>query len=431
MSLGDDGHFFVEPAESLVFAPPRSFSAGEAHHIRSDFPPTPQTFQGLVRTRLLYGAEPPFDVDGPNARDGIAGLVGAPDALPAGWQLRGPFPARRRTETDADGLATERIEPWLPTPRFLLRNPEDGAEPVPCRPVRSGHPALSDLADSDACFVGRPDLGRPGLLGGWIGPRNLAHVFGGGRERTRRWDWADWHADRPPFVRIERQPGLVIEPGQATARHDMLYFAEALRLEAGGGFLGRLDGFLAAPLRAGALSEGAGQAGRKGRLVRFWPVEDLHPDWESVLRGDHLPKAIAEQDRFWLVAVTPVRLDDAEGNPNSADAVGTPGQPVFRTLRSAGVAVRVEAALVGPPLILGGFDLSRGRPRPNRAYVPAGSAWLIGLTGGRPETRADALRSLHDRHPLGRAAEAAMGFGHTLVALGPRETAQQKTDSQT
>lgn len=82
--------------------------------------------------------------------------------------------------------------------------------------------------------------------------------------------------------------------------------------------------------------------------------------------------------------------------------------------------MRVVTALTGRPVTLGGFDLTTGGPRPNRAYVPGGSAWLVEVTGGSPEERRDRLVALHDRHPLGPAEEARFGFGHTLVGLGPK-----------
>ncbi|MEZ5584375.1 MAG: hypothetical protein R3F37_17915 [Candidatus Competibacteraceae bacterium] len=61
-----------------------------------------------------------------------------------------------------------------------------------------------------------------------------------------------------------------------------------------------------------------------------------------------------------------------------------------------------------------------GHSRPNRAYVPAGSAWWITLEGGDETRRAAALRLLNNAHVLGEPKEAAFGYGHTLVGLGPK-----------
>lgn len=144
----------------------------------------------------------------------------------------------------------------------------------------------------------------------------------------------------------------------------------------------------------------------------FHAVASLHPDWTHVMEGRHLPDTIDQEGEcFWLLALTPAFLTD-------------PGRPLDRFIPVGDVAVTVEAALTGRPVTVGGFEMASGRPRPNRLYVPAGSAWLLRLDGGTPETRAATVRALNNRHPLGDPAEAAMGFGHTLVGRGPLTTEQ-------
>jgi CRISPR/Cas system CMR-associated protein Cmr3 (group 5 of RAMP superfamily) len=414
MSHTVDTHFLVEPCESVTFGPPRSSSAGEAHRICSQFPPSPLTFQGLLRTHLLFGANPPLELSSPASRSTIEQLIGLPSELPRDWQLRGPFPAKLIPSTEKDLDERPTVQPWLPAPRFLLRA---GPAILHAQEVKSTHPGLSDL-DVECPLFGRPDLGDAKPLGGWIGPTNLRYALG--RDGRLTWNKDQWQARHPPFVKTESQPGLAIDPKRATARHGMLYFTQALRFERGSGLLGRLQGPLDDRLSAGSLTQGAAQAGRKGRLVAFRAIDRFDADWEHVVQGKHLPAQVEDGERFWLVAITPVRLDDKASTSSE-----TSKHPVLNANVPGEVRIEFQAALTGRAFPIGGYQIADGKPRPNRLYLPAGSAWLIQIRGGSPAARRAALLTLHDRHPLGPANEAAMGFGHTLVGLGPLTTEEE------
>jgi CRISPR-associated protein Cmr3 len=398
--------FLVEPLESVFFGPPRSFSAGEAHRADSIFPPSPFTFQGLIRSQLLRSVDPPLDLDdwSASAREDRAQLVGGPDSLPAGWQLQGPFPARRVPADDPAG--EEWVEPWVPTPRFVRRHQP---RPVSVRPVVSTHLGFNDLEDDIAgepfLLCGQPDLeSEHELLGGWLGPSNLYAALAG----ADKWNARHYSPSLPPFVWQEQQPGLAIDPDTGTAHAGMLYFLSSLRFRYRTGLLGNLSGSLDDRLLPSALTASVGSAGRKGRLVSFTPAESFHPDWSRVMAGDYLPAEVTEEDTFWLVTLTPVRLP------------GAPVQFELRVTARDNARPRILAALTGRPVTLGGYQMATGQGRPNRLYVPAGSAWLIRIDGGTPESRAEVLRQLHNAHRMGDPNEAGFGCGHTVVGIAPR-----------
>ncbi len=395
--------FLVEPLESVFFGQPRSFNAGEAHRTNSVFPPSPFTFQGLVRSQLLRGASPVLNLDdwSTAARQERERLVGGPDALPAGWQLQGPFPARRVLQEDPDEEPW--IEPWTPTPRFVLgeqRNPQLA------RLVQSPHPGLNDLDGAAQSLLpcGRPDAGtKVKPLEGWISPANLLAALTG----QGAWQPKQHHRQHPPFVNWEYQPGLAIDSGSGSAEHGMLYFLNSLRFDRDSGLLGILQGALDPRLSLSALESATGSAGRKGRVVQFSGVERFHPAWETLMTGAHLPQAAEDNATFWLLALTPARLIEPlrlELNPPS------------------GMRCELLAALTGRPVALGGYQMATGKSRANRLYVPAGSAWLLRFSGGTPADRAGFLQQLNNSHPLGPREEVAFGFGHTLVGLGPEQT---------
>ncbi len=394
--------FLIRPLEAVFFGPPQGFNAGEAHRADSLFPPSPYSFQGMVRSQLLRAATPPLDLDDntPASRALRAELVGEPDRLPVGWQLIGPLPARVRLRTDADSDRPEPvIEPWVPAPRLLL-----GPAPEVRRaaPITSTQPAIDDRG-SAAMLLGRPGLATARTVDGWIGPKNLQFALTG----RGAWHAASHHESLPPFVHRESRPGLALDAG-GTARHGMLYFLETLRFEQRLGEPSGLLGWLVRPADASipvtALTDGLGSAGRKQRPAAFMSAPALDPGFADALAGRHLPDRVAEDRRFWLITLTPVALP-------------RPDQPIDRV--GEGIRFETLAMLTGPTQTLGGYRYADASSRANRAYLPAGTCWLFRLQGGDPESRAEALARLHHAHRLGDPAEAAFGFGHTLAGLGP------------
>ncbi len=393
--------FFIEPSETLMFGQPQSFAAGEAHRSQSLFPPSPFTFQGLIRTHLLHHARPPIDFEARGVQKEIASLVGPPDQLPKDWQLTGPYPARKRKQKEENVW----IEPWVPAPRFLLCN--EVGKIFSAQPMSRAHNSLNDL-ENHQILLGRPETGECKPMTGWVAPGALKQALTlTDHDSPLDWRNKQWTDEPlPPFVRHEFQPGLAIEPGSATASHGLLYFLEAIRFEADSGLLGDFSASLPSRLDDSALEEGAALFGRKGRLVSFHGVDRLDSDWEDVMTGRHLPEEVTEMDCFWLVTLTPVRLENSL-------------QLTPRESFAGGVYMETLAALTGPPLTLGGFSIAEINARPNRLYLPAGSAWAVCIRGGNSETRAGALRVLNNRNPFGPTYEAAMGFGHIVVGRAP------------
>jgi hypothetical protein len=279
----------------------------------------------------------------------------------------------------------------------------DGKAPLFAKPVLSKYPGLNDAGIET--LLGRPEEGLTNPLTGWIGPDNLEFALGGGRGSWREEQYA---APLPPFVCKERQAGVAIDGETGTARQGMLYFLESLRFERGSGLIGSLQGPVHDRLREAALTDSAGTAGRRGRVVLFEEVTRVHAAWERVMRGDHLPAEPVPDATFWLVLLTPVRLDNVR-------------DLVFSVSLPSGIQLTIVGALTGPPIIAGGYRMATGSSRENRPYVPAGSAWLFHLTGGTAESRREYLMRLHDRHTLGPPEEAAFGFGHTVVGCGPEQ----------
>lgn len=398
--------FLLRPLDWVSFGPPRPHAAGEAHHRETDVPPTPTSFQGIVRTALLRAAGLDLIDRSPSAQGARDALVGTPERLPKGWQLRGPF----LTSVE------ERIaRPWVKVPRFLLEAQEEHDPPVRARRLHSprvedGPAALNDLSPKeDPVLLGDPGAKDP--LEGWLSPRGLRWALSGA---TTGWDGGKDHCRRlPPFVKRDLLPGLAIDSTTGTAEDGMLYFGQVLRFQGLSGMAGWLSGSLPSAIPADALTRGGMAAcGWKSRPGVLEDLPALDPDWLHVTEGRHLPKEVAEGDTFFLTALTPIPCSQgATVEAVERDLQEHGGLPI-------GVKIRVLAMLTGKPRVIGGIETASRRTRPNRSYWEAGSAFLFTFSEGSSADRAEALQRLNDAHPLGSRAEASFGYGHTLVAVG-------------
>jgi CRISPR-associated protein Cmr3 len=422
--------FWLRPLDTLYFGPPNAMPAGEVNNGRSLFPPPIMALQGMVRTRLLARAAPALNLSDrtPETRRAIEGLVGPPEQLPAGWQLEGPLPMRLIAE-DGDVCA----QPWVPAPRFLLQPDSErvtgATPPLPAAAFEgpetraTAHPGRNDLttglADGTPLTLGLPRSSRakPRPLSGWLSADNLWRALNGERfwdalNGEGRWDEKGYDAALPPFVRYEHKAGVEIDPKLGAAKDQRLFFLEVLRFAPDAGLAAWLDASLPPRLSAQSLLEGVGRAGRAGRMVAFEPLPPFCSSWQKLWRGDHLTVAALERSSrdkhtfAWLVALTPTRIDD-------------PQRPDLSAIKPPGITLSVRGAILDKPLVIGGYKISEHRSRPNRAYIPGGSAWLLELSGGSLDARLDVLRRLHAVHPLGPREEARFGFGLTVVGLAP------------
>lgn len=386
-----DGHFLVDPLDTVWLRGGKPFLAGEDSADFMQFPPSPWTWQGLVRTRLLRAALS-GDLDAADPRQ-VRLLIGEPDALPSGWQLRGPFPAR----PGAQGL-----EPWVPRPALLVESSEG---PVALGPMPEA--ATVGLLTSDWPGSGRWPRVRNILdkqpKTGWISASNLAWALTG----RGTWDKSGSTSEElPPFVSREPRPGVQIDDNTATASDHMLYVAEHLRFAPGCGLLGGFSGTVDAP--ADALRTGAGFIGRKSRLVSFQDPGSVSPVWEALLRGDHTRPSTPVPDPLgvWVVLLTPAEVGEA---------------PIpFALPTSVNISLELSLARAGQPV--GGFDRVGGGGRPVRGTIAAGSAWLFRVHGGSSEDRLLAARALQGLHPHTPTDLERLGFGQRLAALCDLDT---------
>lgn len=392
MSAPETVSFFAVPDEALFAGPPRSQVKGEAHHAETLFPPPPSTFQGAVRTRILFAAGVPLD-----DRAAIEQRVGTAAAMPAGWHIDGPWVAE---------VSDGEIVPWVATPACIGHS---GPEWCVLGTRARGEAVLDAGAPDELPEAGIVEGLEDRLRPGWVDAPALAALLAGRYTRLPTPD------DRP--FAFESRVGLEIDDTTRTAEQANLYFRKAVRLGRNDGVAG-LYASLGTPagtgLPADALTTGHLRIGRRGRPLALAKPPPLSAAWRDIVAGAHLGAIEpADGDLFWLVLASPVSLPDPP-------TTGTPVRPRLPALR--GCHADVVAAVHLPPVVLGGLDLATRRSKPNRAFLMPGSAWGIRLRGGSPLDRRLAMYALHHQCTLGPVSDRPFGFGRTWIALPKPET---------
>lgn len=399
--------FLAVSDEALFIGPPRAQQRGEAHHARTLFPPPPTTFQGLVRTRLLLAGEIDLTTD-----DTVRKAVGPPETLLDGWRLDGPWVAGVRATA-----AGEETDVWVPLPRCVRvqRSSADARHRMSHLSLTTTTPRGETLLD-DGTPPDLPVLGDEEPNEAWIGAETLLSLLRGGTTDVRL-------LSTPPFAARETRVGLSLDDSTRTAETGMLYFRETMRLAGGAGrrageptwlragFLASLATPGPSGVPAGALSAGQASLGRRSRPLSLEVAPPAVSAWQDIVHAEHLASLPEETFRHemeaWLVLASPASFPDATRD-------GTPTAP---RLSVPHCQVEVRAAVLGRPIVLGGLELRKHTPKPNRAFVPAGSAWRVRLRCADAAGMRTALRFLHHACTVGAPSERPFGCGRTWITV--------------
>ena len=349
---------FLEPLDVWLFRDGRPFTAGQQFRAASRFPPSPLVVQGALRAYhlMVHSRAPAWD------DAAVTEVVGGPDD----WgplRLAGPLVARRAPDgtvdvllpPPADAVARGATLRRLPAPAELpagLRLPAPTPRLFPLwelgaeQSEKASQRLWLRLADFAAYCRGEPVTGVP-------------------QEEL----WTE-------EVRI----GIAQDSARRTTREGLYYEARYVRLHPGVGLLVAFDG-LAWPEHEGVLALGG-----ERRSARFEVLaEPLLPT-----APDPLP------ERFSVFFLTPAVFERG-WLPRDWGAF-------FEG------AVELVAAALDRYETVGGFDLARGRERPARRAVPAGSVYYFVAHG---EARLRRTRDLP--WPTVSDWGAEIGFGTVMI----------------
>lgn len=370
---------FIEPSDVWLFRDGRPFSAGEEHVARSLFPPSPLTVQGALRSVILGHSNVEWsrfrDRDGSQAQ-AVAQKIGYPpnedaEGTLGSFGMAGPFLAAPK-----EGKITR----FTPLPsnirevkdedRFVQLAPTRGINFEANWPVHP--PSWAPLWSPEEANLGKTE-GAP-----WLSEGALQNYLNNDSFEV---------TERDKLFTSEPRFGIGLDYAVGRPEESLLYQAEFIRPDAGVGLLVRLKEDFHLPAKTGML-----QLGGEARAARYREVasSDLNVN----------PGLAEPSQRLKLVFLTPAYFKEG-WLPANGDWSSFFGD----------APVRLVAASIGSPTLVGGWDVARRQPKPMRSYVPAGSVYFFESDSPIPIPSGPITET-----PLGDLDRDLLGFGQ--VAIG-------------
>lgn len=358
---------FIQAQDVWMFRDSKPFTAQQSFVARSQFPPNPQTMQGMIRTHYLESQAVDWrayaagdERDELYAAVGHAGIKGTPPTL-GNLQITGPFVAIENGQ--------DKIQRLLPAPLDLLFNAETGELST-----------LTPLAER-AFFTNlpfdswQPLTQTPGAkpVEGWLDEDqfsdylNKRPVRGGLRKNKEVFEFED---------RI----GLGMDHRRRAAQEGLLYRARFIRPHNDIGLLMHVNQALLS-------DSGFIRVGGESRSARF-----------RILKNYNLPKPPAS-GRIKIVLLTPAYFSDG-WRPEGADSE--------RWTSWVGRG-QLVSSVIGKPITISGWDIANNRSKPLRHFVPAGSVYYF--------DSADYQSQPFTETPPGEPDFGSMGFGSIAVGI--------------
>jgi CRISPR-associated protein Cmr3 len=342
--------FFIESQDVWLFRDGRPFDAGIDHGARSLFPPTPNTVQGIIRSRYLV--EQGVDFDKYANHDGvyndIGDAIGWPDGGYGRMQLQGPFVARWDE-------SNQTLIRYIPLPADVVRVGDDYRilRPLKAPPPRANWPA-DGLRPLWAGVAG-DQVSKEAR--GWLSERALADYLSGTAQIS-----SDVEHDAELFVR-EGRFGVGIAGRRKRPEEGFLYQVEFIRPRVGVGLAVKANGISLAP-------SGLLRMGGESRAGCYWTVTP------PALPGQAIPAPDADGlSRFRLVFLTPAWLSRG-WQPERDNWSNFFDRPV--TLRAAALP---RAASIGGARVDNKSQRGGNFQKAMRRYVPPGSVYFFEAEG--------------------------------------------------
>jgi CRISPR-associated protein Cmr3 len=321
----------IRPMDVWLFRDGKPFRAGEDHAAETLFPPSPFTLQGAIRTKVLADkgvnlAE--FAKNGEQNPDPDVGYGENFEKL----RLRGPLLMRCK-----DGKR-ERLIP-MPTDVVKVGNRYELLRP------NLNLPFTTNLPDKSLQLLWARTGERISEAKGWL-PES---------------EWANYLQGQPPhqvvsaesLFAFEPRFGIAIDADKGTTQEAMLYQARFVRLKKETALWAEVDG-------VSLKKEGFLRFGGEGRAAVYEALSQ-----QESLRPLSQFNFASNSNRFKVVLVTPAWFSGG-WQPKDGD-----WSKVF------GASVHLVGAAIPRPLLLGGFDVAKGVPKPMRAFVPAGAVYFF------------------------------------------------------
>ncbi|PDO10556.1 MAG: type III-B CRISPR module-associated protein Cmr3 [Candidatus Reconcilbacillus cellulovorans] len=383
--------FELRPADTFFFRDHRPFAVGEDSAAAGLFPPRPGTVYGALRTAYVL-RHSDLETFYAGRDEAVRAWMGTPSEK-GRFRLRGVF----------------------------LKVGDDLLLPVPFDCV-----VVGKTGDS----ARRLKLVYEPERAGWASDESAWRLYSNSREKTesaagmyvRLNDWKRhlFGGDEPmPAVQVYgrlvvREPkiGIALDPATRRARDEMLYRVEMGRFHEEEG--------RAVSLVAEADDDDAPDFAdipmlRLGGENRPWTLRQLRGSLEVLtateraevsrrIRETGIARVVFLTPAIWKRGNRPERFDSETG--------------VWRI--DDGLEVRILTAALGRPVVIGGWDMARNRPKPRRNALPAGAVVYVEVKPSLAETFVETAfrRSLSDELSEEGYGRAVVGAAEAVGGVG-------------
>jgi CRISPR-associated protein Cmr3 len=397
---------FIEPSDVLLFRDGRPFSAGEGHRARSIFPPTPNTMQGVIRSKVLSdrcGRYETYknDCNGcdkqPNCT--IPDEIGRPAQNGRGsygnLQIRGAIIAKYE-ET--------KVTPYFPVPADVVEVKEKSGQ------KKSSKFRLRFLQPLSHKLYGDNDLSddpQSKLLPLWTQETTPVEGVQGYWEQK---DLQNYLLEEYPSITQytkadtlylrESRYGIDIDNARQTVKEGQLYQTEFIRCEKNIGLYTEVDG-------VSNLGGNLIAIGGENRAAQCHHLDQQkRVDWTQFTHD--LEKKLEQADGFKIYFATPT-IFDAGWLPNWLSKNDLSGA-------YHGVQVQLVAASVPRYQTIGGWDVAYNRPKPTNRAIPAGSVYYFKYDKNNVKP-SEIIKAFHWKNIADESNDVQIGFGLSLVGV--------------
>jgi CRISPR-associated protein Cmr3 len=404
INQGNQKQIFIEPSDVLLFRDGRPFSAGEGHRARSIFPPTPNTMQGVIRSKVLSDRCGRYETYKNGCNDcekqsncTIPDEIGRPAQNDRGsygnLEIRGAIIAKYEYEKN-------NLTPYFPVPADVVEVKEKSEQRDHAKPrLRFLQPLPQKLyGDNDLSGDDLSDDPQAKLLPLWTQEKTPVEGVQGYWEQK---DLENYLLQNYPSITQytkadtlylrESRYGIDVDNARQTVKEGQLYQTEFIRCKENIGLYTEVDG----------VSNLGGNLIAIGGENRAAQCHHLHQkiDWGNFTQS--LENKLQQADGFKIYFATPTIFKNGWLPQKLENLQG----------EYQGIEVELIAASIPRYQTIGGWDVAYNRPKPTNRAIPAGSVYYFS-SNAKPS---EIIKAFHWQNIADEKSDAQIGFGLALV----------------
>ena len=391
----------IEPSDVLLFRDGRPFSAGEGHRARSIFPPTPNTMQGVIRSKVLSDRCGLYETYKNGCNDcekqsncTIPNEIGRP-----AQNGKGSYGNLRIRGAIISKYEDSKVTPYFPVPADVVEVKEKSEQRDPAKPrLRFLQPLSQKLyGDNDLS----DDL-QSKLLPLWTQEKTPVEGVQGywEQEKLQKYLLQDYssitqYTKADTLYLRESRYGIDVDNARQTVKEGQLYQTEFIRCQEYIGLYTEVNGVS----DLGGNLIGIGGENRAAQCHHLDQQKKI--DWGKFTQD--LEHQLQKADGFKIYFATPT-IFESGWIPNWLSKNDLSGA-------YHGIQLQLVAASIPRYQTIGGWDVAYNRPKPTNRAIPAGSVYYF-TSSVKPS---EIIKAFHWQNIADESSDAQIGFGLSLV----------------